>query len=64
MSEVQRIVVKADKFSVGPRPDASLFIPSEAFTSLTSNVVIRRDQIEAIEINDEFVTIRYKKTDS
>lgn len=58
MSDTVRVAIQADQFSFAP-----LFIPPEAFTGITSRVVIRRDQIEAIELNDEFVTIRYKKTD-
>lgn len=58
MSDTSRVVLQADQFSFEP-----LIIPPEAFTGITSQVVFRRDMIEAIELNDEFVTIRYKKTD-
>lgn len=58
MSDISKIVLRADQFSFEP-----IFFPQEALTGITSKMVIRRDQIEAIEMNDEFLTIRYKKTD-
>jgi hypothetical protein len=59
MSDASKIIVK-----VGEIPDQPFFIrPEELFTGITSQVVFRRDMIEAIELNDEFVTIRYKQTD-
>lgn len=59
MSDIAKIFVKA-----GEVPDQPFFIrPEELFAGITSQVVFRRDMIEAIELNDEFVTIRYKKTD-
>lgn len=56
MSDLNRIVIRADEFSFAP-----IDFLDVTKTSGLSRVIFRRDLVENIEVGEEFLTVHYKQ---